>query len=79
MLESDLKQLTKVVEGHLWRTNFVWLFADPGQLTAPPILELDMQDQKREQEALTVCKLDKRDAEVLRREVDLRGNPYLGR
>jgi hypothetical protein len=62
MLESDLKQLTEEVKEHLWRTNFVWLFADPGQLTAPPILELDMQDQEREQEALTVCKLDKRDA-----------------
>jgi len=65
MLESDLKQLTKVVEEHLWRTNFVWLFADPGQLTAPPILELDMQDQERQQEAFTVCKLDKRDARFL--------------
>ena len=62
MLESDLKQLTEEVKEHLWRTNFVWLFAGPGQLTAPPILELDMQDQEREQEAFTVCKLNKRDA-----------------
>ena len=62
MPESDLKQLTEDVKEHLWRTNFVWLFAGPGQLTAPPILELDMQDQEREQEAFTVCKLNKRDA-----------------
>jgi hypothetical protein len=64
MLESDLEQLTKVVEEHLWRTNFVWLFAGPGQLIAPPILELDMQDQERKQEAFTVCKLDRRDARL---------------
>jgi len=62
MSESDLKQLTEDVKEHLRRTNFVWLFAGPGQLTAPPILELDMQDQEREQEAFTVCKLNKRDA-----------------
>jgi len=62
MSESDLKQLTEDVKEHLRRTNFVWLFAGPGQLIAPPIPELDMQDQEREQEAFTVCKLNKRDA-----------------
>jgi hypothetical protein len=64
MPESDLEQLTKVVEKHLWRTNFLWLFAGPGQLGAPPILALEMQDQARECEALTVCKLDKQDARL---------------
>jgi len=62
MSGSDLKQLTEDVKEHLRRTNFVWLFAGPGQLIAPPIPELDMQDQEREQEAFTVCKLNKRDA-----------------
>jgi hypothetical protein len=61
MPEHDLVQLTMVVEKKLNRTNFVWLFAGPGQLGTTPILELDMRDQALECEALTVCKLDEQD------------------
>ena len=62
MPESDLVQLTKVVEEHLRRTKFLWLFAGPGKLGTTPISELEMRDQVRECEAFTVCKLDEQDA-----------------
>lgn len=65
MTEGDFAQLTETLEKKLQHTNFVWLFAGPGQLGTTPILELEMQDQARECEALTVCKLAEQDARFI--------------
>jgi hypothetical protein len=62
MTEHDLTMLTEKAVEKLQGTNFVWLFADPGQMGMAPIHSLGMQDQTRECTAQTVCKLDRHDA-----------------
>ena len=62
MTEHDLTMLTEKAVEKLLGTNFVWLFADPGQMGMAPIHSLGMQDQTRECTAQTVCKLDRHDA-----------------